>query len=273
MPAALRDAGLVQRLGVADLGDVRAPIADATRDADTGIVGYRDVVNATAAIQETTGALLTDGRRPLVVGGDCTILVGIGRALAQDAPGAGLVFVDGHFDTYDGGNSPTGEAADMDLALVLGRGPAELCETGPLLDPTNVVVLGPRDRADMQRDHALDPAAVGASVIDETEIRRSGTGAVAAHIDDALRPAAGVWVHVDLDVLSTAAMPAVDYPQPGGLDWSQLSDLLRPRVVDPHFLGMDVTILNPTLDRDGGAAARTVDFLVDLLRPASDRTS
>ena len=35
----------------------------------------------------------------------------------------------------------------------------------------------------------------------------------------------GWWLHVDLDVLSTDSLPAVDYPQPGGLNWEQLEKL------------------------------------------------
>ena len=63
----------------------------------------------------------------------------------------------------------------------------------------------------------------------------------------------------------TGALPAVDYPQPGGLDWDQLRDLLRPLTAAPGFRGMDVTILNPTKDRDGTGARQVVDLLGDVL--------
>ena len=79
---------------------------------------------------------------PLVVGGDCTLLLGVFQALPR---GSGLWFVDGHADFFDGESSPTGEAADMELAILTGHGPAGLLEGArPLLEPAAVVLLGHR---------------------------------------------------------------------------------------------------------------------------------
>ena len=55
--------------------------------------------------------------RPLVLGGDFTLLLGVFQALPR---GSGLWFIDGHADFLDGKSSPTGEAADMDLAILTG---------------------------------------------------------------------------------------------------------------------------------------------------------
>jgi arginase len=73
------------------------------------------------------------------------------------------------------------------------------------------------------------------------------------------------WLHLDLDVLDQQVMPAVDYRMPGGLDWPEAEALLQPMVASPALLGLDVTILNPTLDPAGEHTRRAVDFLAKIL--------
>jgi arginase len=139
-PAALRAAGLAARLGARDAGEADARIRDTRRDPETGVIGAADVRRASEAIAARVRELLDAGERPLVVGGDCTLLLGIFRALPR---ASGLWFVDGHADFYDGDSSPTGEAADMDLAILTGHGPPGLLAgDGPLLDPADVLLLG-----------------------------------------------------------------------------------------------------------------------------------
>ena len=72
------------------------------------------------------------------------------------------------------------------------------------------------------------------------------------------------WLHLDLDVLDEAALPAVSYPQPRGLDWDELVALARPLVAAPNLLGVSVADFNPDRDPDGGDAVRVVDALAAL---------
>src|SRR5918997_1405459 len=95
---------------------------------------------AAAEIATAVGEVLDTGETPVVLGGDCTLLLGVFQALPR---GCGLWFVDGHADFLDGETSPTGEAADMDLAILTGHGPPGLVDR-PLLDPAAVVLLGHR---------------------------------------------------------------------------------------------------------------------------------
>ena len=74
-------------------------------------------------------------------------------------------------------------------------------------------------------------------------------------------PSAGWWLHVDLDVLSSDALPAVDYPQDGGLSWSDLTALTRAALSAGGCLGATVTIYNPDLDPDGRHALAIVEFI------------
>jgi arginase len=159
-PAALRAAGLIERLRARDAGEADARIRETRRDPDTGVIGAAEVRGASMAIASRLRELLDAPERPLVLGGDCTLLLGVFQALPR---GSGLWFVDGHADFFDGDSSPTGEAADMDLAILMGQGPHGLLEREePLVEPADVVLLGHRPaelHPDVARENArVDPA-------------------------------------------------------------------------------------------------------------------
>lgn len=163
MPQALRAAGLAARLQLRDAGDLPVVIDCPQRDEATGIIGFQALRRASETIRASIGDLLARGERPLLVGGDCSLLIGTFAALRERFGRVGLAFVDGHLDCYGGHTSPTGEAADMDLAILLGFGPAGLTDLAgppPLVLPGDVAVVGYRDAAQAERDGALDPGRV-----------------------------------------------------------------------------------------------------------------
>jgi len=259
-PAALRAAGLVERLGARDAGAADARIRDSMRDPETGVIGAADVRRATAEIAERLRELLDADDVPLVVGGDCTLLLGVFTALPADC---GLWFVDGHADFYDGESSPTGEAADMDLAILTGHGPPGLLDSDePLVAPEAVILLGHRP-SDLDADTAFENSRIDPAIRAATapEVRAHGprrSGAEAA----ARLTARPTWLHIDLDVLDQGALPAVSYPQPRGLDWPELVELASPLAAAPNLIGISVADFNPDGDHDGALAERVVDALV-----------
>ena len=261
-PAALRAAGIVERLGARDAGEAEARIRDTRRDADTGVIGAAEVRRASAAIAKRLRELFDAGDRPLVLGGDCTLLLGVFQAVPA---GSGLWFVDGHADFYDGETSPSGEAADMDLAILTGHGPPGLLDRdGPLLDPAATVLLGHRPaelHAEVARENArLDPAI---HAVTAPEVRK--LGAAEAGAEAAARLAGHpAWLHIDLDVLDERVLPAVSYPQPLGLDWDELIALVRPLAAAPNLLGISVADFNPDRDAEGVYANRIVAALENL---------
>jgi arginase len=258
-PATLRAAGLVERLRARDAGEADARVRDSRRDPDTGVVGAADVRRASTAIASHVREVLEARERPLIVGGDCTLLLGVFQALPR---GSGLWFVDGHADFFDGESSPTGEAADMDLALLTGHGPQGLLEREePMLEPAAVVLLGHRPaelHPDVARENSrLDPA-IHALTAPEVRVRGAAKVGTKAAARLAERPA---WLHLDLDVLDESVLPAVSYPQPLGLDWDELVALVRPLVAAPNLLGASVADFNPDRDINSIHAARVVQAL------------
>jgi arginase len=258
-PVALRAAGLLERLRGRDAGVADARISDQRRDPETGVVGAPEVRRASAAIASRVRDVLEAGERPLVLGGDCTLLLGVFAALP---PGSGLWFVDGHADFFDGESSPTGEAADMDLAILTGHGPPGLVEEDTaLVDGDAVVLLGHRPdelHPDVARENArLDPAI---PAVTAPQVRERGPASVGAEAAARLarRPA---WLHLDLDVLDERALPAVTYPQPLGLDWDEFVSLTQPLAAASNLLGISIADFNPNRDPDGAYAARVVEAI------------
>jgi arginase len=264
-PAALRAARVVERLNAHDAGDIDGRIGPAERDAQSGVLGLPGLLRASRELRDVVARLLRSPRRPLVLGGDCTLLLGVGAALQRHLPRPGLWFVDGHTDTFDSANSPTGEAADMELGALTGHGPTQLtaiADTSPAIAPQRVLVLGHRHRDDLEDPRELDLVGPAITLVDARSVRTRGPLAVGTWAERQLRDRAdGVWLHLDLDVLDQEELPAVSYPQPGGLSWDELGELLGPLVVSEHLVGMSIADLQADLDPDGTYARRVVDLL------------
>lgn len=208
---------------------------------------------------------LAGGDFLVVLGGDCSILLGPALALRRHGR-YGLVFVDGHSDfRHLGGNADyVGAAAGEDLALVTGRGQDDLADIdglAPYVHDRDAVVLGIRDN-DV---HLTELADLGIPVRTALAIRAEGARRIASQTVRYLRELDGFWVHVDADVLDPLVMPAVDSPCPGGLEHSELAALLGPMLADPRCRGLDVTVFDPDLDPGGTLAARFTETMVEAL--------
>ena len=75
-----------------------------------------------------------------------------------------------------------------------------------------------------------------------------------------------VFLHVDIDVLDSTIMPAVDSPQPDGLRYDELTALLKALIASGLVTCMEVTIFDPDLDPDGHLARELATVLADSLR-------
>jgi arginase len=275
LPAELRRAGLVTGLGARDGGVVLPATAyDPVRDPATGLLNGPGIRATAQALATRVSAVITSGDRPLVLAGDCSVLLGGLLGLRQmelgkgREPRPGLLFVDGHVDFYQPAASPTGEVADMDLALATGRGPAiltHLDHTGPLVRDEDVVALGARDREEREMAGSQDVFGTAIHLFELEVVRRRGVAAVAREaVDLVARPelVPGFWLHLDADVLADDVMPAVDYRQPGGLSPEELAVVLHAARTTGRLAGVSIAIYNPALDPSGKAAKVLVDSVV-----------
>ena len=199
-----------------------------------------------------------------MLGGDCALLPGV-LAGARVAGGPlALWMIDGHPDALDGESSPTGEAADMDLAVVLGRGAPALTGLAgvvPIVEPGQVALIGHRPASlgpDVAAELALVPPAVRQTTA--PEVRARGAPEVAQAILEAGdgRPS---WLHIDVDALDADEFPAVSYPQPDGLRWEELVELIAPLLAAPGLVGVSLADFDADHEDSEEHARRIVDAL------------
>lgn len=269
LPEALKAAGLMSELR-ADYGGRVSPLSySSERDKLTLLLNPDSIRAFSLQLADTVAFVLNKRRFPMVLGGDCSIL--IGNLLALRRLGTyGLFFIDGHADFYQPEVSPTGEVADMDLAIVSGRGPNVLTNIDglkPLVRDPDIVVFGYRDAEQAASYGSQDVRDTNMHVFDLPSVRKFDTiAAAASQAVDILANNElldGFWIHLDVDVLDDSIMPAVDYRLGGsGLSFSELSELLKILVGYDRAVGMDITIFNPLLDFDGSITRRFVSSLI-----------
>jgi arginase len=260
MAAALRKHGLLSRLHAEDSGAVHPPLYDETVDAQTHVRNAHAIHRYSVTLAARIGQLLDRSLFPIVLGGDCSILLGSALALRRRGR-FGLLFIDGHSDLQTPENSATGGAAGMDLALATGNGPRLLTAIdglSPYIQPADVVLFGYRSPAPIE-DSPDTPVEPMTAFSLET-MRHLGTAHTArkavARFDDL-----DFWIHVDFDVLSPEWMPAVDSPDPGGMNPTELLEVLRASIQSKRCVGMEIAIYDPTLDPDARGARLIVDLL------------
>src|SRR5262245_14091892 len=200
-PGALRDHGLVARLGARDAGCHTPPRFDpgGWRPGD-GVSQAGDIARYCTGLADRIGALVGAAEFPLILGGDCSIAIGSAlamRRLAGQLNGRiGLVYVDAHADFRHPGNATVvGAAAGEALALVTGRGQADLAaieQCRPYMHDGDVVLVGLRERD----EHRLELQASGFPVRVVPQVRVDGGARTASWVRAELTECLGYWVHL-----------------------------------------------------------------------------
>jgi arginase len=192
----------------------------------------------------------------------CSALIGAALALRRRGR-YGLVFIDGHLDFRHLGNTERLSAvAGEDLAIVTGRGldeHANLDRLRPYFLDEDVVAVGEREHD----PSTSDILSTEITVLNLEQVRRNGPKATANAALDRLADARdGYWVHLDVDVLDSEVMSAVDSPQPDGLRVDELVSLLQELRSSVRMCGLDLMIYDPELDPDRTQAALVNRLLI-----------
>jgi len=272
-PRALRAAGLpaVFGPGAALEPDLVLPGPVPQRAVSSGLLNERALLQMAAALHRQVRASLSAGRFPFVYGADCSVLLAAVPALRDVAGRAGLLFVDGHEDATPMDLSQSGEAANMEIALLLGltgeRAPQPLRDWLPALALDAIAMLGPRD-------HLFRQAANIPTVADRVWLRSAGEvsadppGYARMAIEHVTAHASHWWLHIDLDVLARSEFSACGAPGEvslaDGLTWRQLTQISTPALQDGGCAGWSMSIYNPDLDPDRSTARRIVEFVAQV---------
>jgi arginase len=263
----LRNAGIVnslQRFGnVADFGDldVALPAADYS---NPKLLKPNQVEVLCKALADKVKTAVAAGFLPFIVGGDCSVLMGVIEGLRSLNQKIGLVYMDAHGDSNTPETSPSGIIGGMDVAITTGRGPERL--TGmfghsPLLPEENVVLYGVRD-LDPLEAKALAESKV--TVYTRERIRLEGAEKAAERVVSYLGSKCDcVYLHVDLDVLDTSVFSAAGLPVPDGLLKGEFHRIARALVDAGKLCGVALMAFDAAKDIDGNQARNVVELVAE----------
>jgi arginase len=268
-PAAWRAAGLIGELKAAgldveDRGDLPAapyrPVepAGGLRDTDRVRAVIRQVASEVAAIRAA-------GRRPLVLGGDCTITLGV-----LDGSGeGGLVYFDGDADLNTPERSDSAVADTMGMTHMLGGGSPGLARLGsryPLLQPRQVVLFG-FDPAELDTAQWTELASRHLYAAPAPAVRADPAGQARAALAYLDRRVGTYLVHFDVDVLHTGLFPLANFPHFAGLTLDQAGACLTEFTRGEKFGGLVITEVNPDHDPGGELLGRLAAMVAEALAP------
>jgi arginase len=269
-PAALRSAGLVERLQAAgfevtDYGDCAPRLfADdeehrRARNLSEIVAGLTDL-RMRAEIAAKTGALV------LVLGGDCAQMIGLLAGMRRYHKHINLLWMDRDADLNTPASTPSGRIDGMVVAHIIGKGAPELVRfwgEPPLVREPDVLLFGlerldpPEQdfltRSPMRHVYAADVQFKGAAVAAQEAL---------AHLHADGRE---FVLHLDLDLIAEEEFPAVGVPGSGGVNFAEARAAFLEIVRHKNLLGLDIAQYNPDKDPDGSCAKKVVDLLAEAL--------
>jgi arginase len=276
-PAALREAGLETALAERAISTPDVVTSEPTpARGRSGFLNEEALMQMISLLYSRVHSAISNGRFPLIYGADCAVLLGAVPALADVLGQAGLVFIDGHEDATPMELSTTGEAANMEIALLIGvtgkQAPEPLRSRLPALRPEAIVMLGQRDDI-YRQDLNVTTIADRVRLRSANDLRRDPVHAGRKAAEHVRSQASGWWLHIDLDVLDrgefSACGAASEISMPGGLTWSQLSEITSSALQAGGCRGWSLAVYNPDLDPERRAAGRIVEFVTDITRSSA----
>lgn len=273
-PSALRVAGLnekLQKLGydVQDLGNVMVDQPESLPEGPSHARYLPQIAHTCERLAQLVEGAASDGRCPLVLGGDHSIaigtLAGLSRHFHKTAQKIGVIWIDAHADMNTPESSPSGNVHGMPLACVIGKGPQQLTHLAgysPSVDPRNVAIVGLRSVDDVER---LNVRGMGVHPFTMRDIDERGMRAV---MEEAIRHAsagtAGFHLSFDMDAVDPREAPGVGTPVPGGITYREAHLAVEMICDSGQMTSMEVVEVNPVLD----IANRTALLGVELVTSA-----
>lgn len=199
------------------------------------------------------------GHVPLLIGCDCSIVIGTTQALARATAtprDVHVIYVDGDFDDAAPQAARCQSAAALAVWLLTNASP--FC-AGPPLEPSQVSVVGWTKDAQTPRNgmHSLSLA----------DVRRAGAAAAARQTLDAIPASAAIVLHFDIDSFSKREMPAAYFPHDEGLTMAEGTELMGVLMRDARIRVIEVTEYASLRDLDQVFINQLTGLLVGALKP------
>ncbi len=275
-PQSLRRAGIIESLrgaglGVRDSGDlVQAafrPDKENPRQQNLALV-----VETAQRVAEQVSAAAADHAKAIVLGGDCTITLGVLAGLIANAPNLGLLYFDGDVDLNTPETTTSGIFDGMVMSHIIGDGAEALAHIGPrypLMSEERVVLFGYNPEAgwmDPPEIQRLEECSMLKYPV--TQIRENSAKAAIEALAKLEAKVEQVLIHFDVDVIDSRDFPAADVLHEQGLTFEEAMDALKIFVSSSKFAGLVITEFNSNRDKDGSLARRLVEGLVTILGAA-----
>ncbi len=232
-------------------------------DEESGVRNAEKIISYSIEQAELLSKHIKQDSFQIIIGGDCSILIGNAIALKQKGE-YGLFFLDGHTDYILPEISESGGAAGMDLAIVTGYGHEKLTNIlnlKPYFKENNVWCVGNReyDSNIIKPISDSDIIYLGLNTLRKTGIENCTVQFLNMVDENELD---GFFIHLDVDVLNDNIMPAVDSREKDGLNYPEFNNLLSRLLSSPKAIGIEITILDPNLDKEGKCTTEFVSNFV-----------
>ena len=264
---AYREASLIEHLrlaghSVTDFGDL-PEVPFRSDQQHPKAQNLQLVVEVAKRVADQVDAVVRDHDLPIVLGGDCTITLGVLAGLIRQMPNLGLMYFDGDIDLNTPDTTVSGILDGMVMAHIIGKGVDALARVGPrypLMAEENIVLFGYNAEAgwiDEVETQVL--AQCQMMTYPSAQIR----GTVKASATEALAQleskADSILIHFDVDVIDDDDFPAGDVPHSQGISFHEAMAALSVFAASRKLAGLVITEFNATRDADGALARRFVD--------------
>ena len=274
-PSALRKAGLLGALREAgleleDLGDL--PVARFSPDrADRKRQSQSRVVKVARQVADAVATAVERELIPMLLGGDCTITLGVVAGLLRHQPDLGLLYFDGDADLTTPETTHSGIFDSMGVAHLIGQGDADLAHIGPrfpLLPQDRIVLFGFHPyEIEPEESRVLAASAMAKYPVTSMNDRPFELAAQArARLEERAR---AIAVHFDVDVMDSAEIPLADWPHYDALSFGDAMRCLSVFVGSPKLAALVVTEINPDHDPDGLLVRQFIDAFAGAMRPVA----
>jgi len=200
-----------------------------------------------------------------VIGGDHTSAIGTWSGVydaLHDKGDIGLIWIDAHMDSHTPHTSATGRIHGMPLACLLGHGYDSLTQilhASPKIKPANLCLIGTRS---YEQGEAELLARLNVRIYFIEEVRERGFAAVLREaIQHVSKHTIGYGVSLDMDAIDTLDAPAVDVPEPDGIEGQAVLAGLAEMAHDAKFVGMEMVEFDPYRDDHQTTEKLMVSFL------------
>lgn len=269
-PAALRAAGLIERLQsigyeVTDLGDCPAQLF-ADDEEHKRARNLPAIVKSLNELKPRAEMAVKSGALVLVLGGDCTQVIGLLTGARRYYRHVNLLWFDRDADLNTPASTPSGRLDGMALSTIIGKGSPELVRFWgePQIVREPETVLFGVARLDPPEQEFLTKSPV--RHILAADIQAKGVEKSTQQAIEQLHADTREFVlHLDVDVIAQEEFPAVNVPGSGGMSLADVQSALTEFAKQKNLLGLDVAQYNPDKDPDGSGASKLIELLAEVL--------